>query len=263
MRRLSLAFLPLFLILACGSSSSSTDDGGDGGAIDGGTDGTTSPPDGSTTTPDGSTPGDAATGPFCPSLNPAPTLCEDFDDGTPPTSSVPQFGGSASCAIDAGAYVCQVPAGVSSVTNALLGIPITYDASAKKFVVSFAFRPDAAAPATGTLVIARAFLSNAHAVSIELTSENGPVIREQENPPGGLDVPSGNLASMPAAGAWTRYEMVLDVGAKTAALKANGAQIAAMNLTGTQYDRFALNLGLQSDSAFTARYDDVVMDLQK
>jgi hypothetical protein len=266
MRRLLLALGPLVVLLACGSEtpSTGTDPGADA-STDGGGGGRT---DGSLPPVDGAVPGDAASGPFCASLVPAPKLCEDFDDGTPPAKSDTDIGPGASCAIDQGAaasspssYLCTIPAGVSFVTNALLRTPLPFDASAKTFVVSFAFRPDAAAPASGTLVIARAFLGQTHAVSIELTSENGPVLREQAGgPPPTLDVPSANLTAMPAAGQWTRYELTLDLVGKTATLKADGAQVASMNLTGAGYDLFALNLGLQSDSPFAARFDNVVMD---
>jgi hypothetical protein len=264
MRRL-FVLLPFALVLACGSS----DSGGDGSTAgtDGGADGsTTSTPDGGKTpTPDGSTPAPDASvgGPFCPTLNPAPKLCEDFEDGTLPNGSQPQTSGGGACAIDAASLKCDLPTGTTSVQNALVGIPVSFDAAAKKLVASFAFQPAAAAPANGTLVIARLFVGHAHSVSIEPTSENGPVIREQENMPNGLDVPSGNLSAMPAAGAWTRYELTVDIAGKTATLKANGAQVATLALTGTQYDLFALNLGLQSDSPFSARYDDVVVDVVK
>jgi hypothetical protein len=66
---------------------------------------------------------------------------------------------------------------------------------------------------------------------------------------------------MPAANAWTRYDLSIDLGAKTATLKGDGTVIGTLALTGTTpNDYFAVNLGIQADAAFTAHYDNFVVD---
>src|SRR5262245_39393946 len=44
--------------------------------------------------------GPGSEGPFCTALNPAPKLCEDFEDGTPPHGSDTQIDTGASASID-------------------------------------------------------------------------------------------------------------------------------------------------------------------
>jgi hypothetical protein len=265
----------LAVAIACGSSSDSN--GSSGGAGDDASSGGTSGgpgDDGSSGGPgDGSSGGgDATQPPFsCAKLTPAPKLCEDFDDNRPPAASVTDTGAGASQGIvdtvsvsPPRSYETKVPAIPSQIAYALLETPFTTATPPTKFTVSFDFRPEAAVPATGTLVIARVFLSQTHAVSIELTSEDGPVIREQEGgPPPTLNRASSKIA-VPAASAWTHYKLTIDLaGGKgtNATLEANGAALGTFALTGTtNSDFFALNLGLQADAAFTAHYDNLVVD---
>jgi hypothetical protein len=263
MRRLLLGLLPAVLVVfACGSDAPAPAEVTE--LPDAQADGSPVVPQ-----PDGAAPVDAASdapaGPFCASLVPAPKICEDFDDGQPPLGSDTQIDPGASCAIDtsislspSSSYRCSVPPGTTTVTNALLRTLLAFDASATRFVASFAFRPDAAAPTTGNLVIARAFIGSAHAIAIELASPNGPVLREQENPPGGLEK-TATISALPAAGAWTRYELLVDLTAKTATLKVGGAVSATLTLSGAQYNLFALNIGIQADAPFTGRFDDITL----
>lgn len=254
---------------ACGSESTSsggnTTDGGS--SLDGGSNGQdgASPGDGGGGK-DGATPSDAKAGPFCASLVPAPTLCEDFDDGTPPKDSDTVVDPGASLGFDdtiahstPKSYRASVTANGAGVVNALLRTPLDFVSTAKTFVVAFELMPSAAPPAQGTLVVGRAFLSQTRSVAIELTSENGPVLREQE---GALDKPSAAMTALPKANVWSRLELTIDLATKRASLRTNGAEVASLALTGTTLDFFAVNLGLQSDKTFTAWYDDVVFDVR-
>jgi hypothetical protein len=264
----------LAVAVACGSSSGSGGSSG-GGPDDGspGEGGSSGGDDGSSGGGDGSSSGsDGPAGPFCASLTPKPKLCADFDDGKTPAIATTQTGAAAAQGIDAtfsksppNSYKIDVPALPPQISYALLEMALDTPTPPTKFIVSFDFRPDAAPAASGTLVVARVFLSQTHSVSIEPTSENGPVIREQEGgPPPTLDRPSAKFARLPGAGAWTRYELTIDLAGgigKTATLKADGLVVATLALTGTtNSDYFALNLGLQADAAFTARYDNLVVD---
>lgn len=254
--------------VACGSSDDSIPDAEDGGPGFG--DGATGP-DGQTNpdpTKDGSSPGtdgSQPTGPFCASQNPATQICEDWDDGTPPAQSTPQVDDGGSCEIDDAAfqsspssYKCFSPGKANGFKNALLGIATDAPNSAKKRTIGFAFQPDGALPTTGDLVIARTFVSNNRSITIELSSESGAVVREQS---GGIDNHTP-ISAKPAVGAFTRYELAIDLDAKTAKLTANGTQVASLTLQGNDAGQTALNLGLQSSGAFTAHYDDVTIDWQ-
>lgn len=266
----------VLIAIACGSSSDSNsssggpgDDASSGGTDTGSSGSSGNPNDGSSSGTDGQPQPTFS----CAKLTPAPKLCEDFDDNTPPTASITDTGaGSSQGIVDTvslsppRSYETKVPGVPSQITYALLETPLDSATPPTKFTVSFDFRPDAAAPANGTLVIARVFLSQTHAVSIEITSEDGPVLREQEGgPPPTLDHASSKMTALPAANAWTHYVLTIDLAggkATNAKLEANGAAVVgSFALTGqTNSAQLALNLGLQADAAFTAHYDNLVVD---
>jgi hypothetical protein len=261
--------------VACGSSSDSNgSSGGPGddassGGLEGGSSG--NPNDGSSSGSDSPPPPPP---PFtCATLSPQPKLCEDFDDNTIPQTATTQTGAGATQGIvdtvsksPPRSYEVVVPLIPAQISYSLLEMTFDTPTPPSKFTVSFDFNPKAVPAATGTLVVARVFLSQTHSVSIELTSEDGPVIREQEGgPPPTLDRASSKIASLPAANAWTRYKLTIDLASgkgTNAKLEANGAAVVpSFALTGTtNSDFFALNLGLQADAAFTAHYDNLVVD---
>lgn len=254
-------------ILACSSDDGAAEgapDGGFGGQGDAMTDAPSSGADGST-----SSGGPDAAGPFCATLTPKPSLCEDFDDGTPPTDGDTQIDPGGSVAVD-GALARSAPNGLKVVsapasgafTNALLRVPVDGPATPTRFKVGFSYRAEVAPPTQGVFVLVRAFLSAEHQITIELASADGAVVREIDV--GGVYA-STKLGKLPAAKTWIRYELDFDLGAtKKLTLAAEGAAPVEVALEGTGYDLFAANFGLTTDLAasYTAYYDDVVLDLK-
>lgn len=203
---------------------------------------------------------------LCKTLASKPRVCEDFDDGSPPADSDTLVGPGGEVGIDTSraksspnSYRIRSAPSDGAFTDALLRIPVDGPAEPKRFLVGFDFRPDAEAPTTGVLVIGRAFLSAEHQITIELASNDGPVVREIDE--GGLD----KSVKLPVALAetWTRYELDFDLAQNTLHVRAGGPSID-FALDGGGRGLYAANLGITADLAtsWTANYDDVVLDLQ-
>lgn len=257
------------------SSSSSSGASSSGASSSGASSGTSGTSSGASGT-DGSTT-DASTAPFCSSLAPKPTICEDFDAvaALPPAGWFPQRDDAGNLTLETAAFKSTPKAMRATVTQpngqvarALIGRVVKENASTgnntTKLVVSWSFRPNAAAPATGTLVIARAFLDDTHAVAVELQSENGAVLRQQILGPGGTtEKVSEKLTVMPTPAQFNDMVLSVDLTNTTATLTLNGAQVAALKLgVGGSIKRLSANVGLQSDRSYSAVYDNIVLDAQ-
>ncbi len=213
--------------------------------------------------------GDAAPeAPFCASLGVTVTFCEDFDDGMLPTIGDVQVDPGGAVALADGvsrsrptsARITSAPA-QGGFTNALLRVPADGPASPARFTTGFAYRAEAATPA-GTFVVLRVFLSATHQLTLELASADGPVLREIDA--GGVDETTPLPASMmPLAGAWTRFELDVDLTAKALVLKAGAASVNA-TLGGTTTGLYAASFGLTTDAAASVvtHYDDLAIALR-
>lgn len=206
-------------------------------------------------------------GPFCTTLSPKPTFCDDFD-GLDLSQTWDQR-----LAV-AGSGVARDGAEVTSGALALLatskatstGEPVT--ALVRKTIggtptnvrFAFAMRPEAAPPTLGVLWYATLDLSTAHLFTFYLRDPSGgPALVEQAA--GGVEVRTP--LPLPPADAWTRVEVDADLGAKTLTVRYDGAKVidAVAIVAGVQDPTIRLGvLGNGPAAAYAVRFDDVVLD---
>jgi hypothetical protein len=266
--------------VACGGDDAATEPS-DGGAADGPAivvdaslpdasagDGGAEPSDAS----DGASEAEAAppkdAGPYCTTLSPQPTFCDDFDlvDLTPKwdqklavsTSTIARDGAivtSGSMSLLAKSTGTNVASPVTAlVRKTLAGAPT-------RVRFGFAMRPEAAAPPSGNLWYATLDLSINHLLTFYLRDAAGsPALVEQAA--GGIEVRTP--LALPPRDAWTRVEIDADMTAKKLTVRYDGAKVVdAIDLADGVLDpteRLGV-MGNGPSDPYVARFEDVVFDL--
>lgn len=206
---------------------------------------------------------------YCASLTPAPTFCEDFDQGTmfPPKRWDSAIDNGADGQIVAtgksmpNAYRSTVPQ-VNGYANSLLRTSVA--ATGTKLSVAFDYNSAVTigGPFPNAKIIARVFLSNDHSFTIELPDGvSGPALVEHVT--GSLPTTTPFVPA-PPEGTWTRIALDFDTQTRKVNLTIGGkAALTNASFTSSASGAFGLNLGLSADTlAYVAEYDNVVIDVK-
>jgi hypothetical protein len=239
-------------LIACGNPYGSRADGADG---DGGAQ-LNSAPMGRTE------------GAFCSTLPKQPSLCEDFEGPNAQGATHQSAGAIASFVTteDRGRSIrFEAPPSSSDIAAGYIQLASMRGAT-NRFAVSFDFNPSMEAPKTGALVIARAWLSETHHVTLLLANHaDGPSVFEGE---ASGDDPSlwktWAMERLPTPEEWTRYEIDMNIAARTVTVRANEALIATFPMAGNTFGKYSFQAGVQAstDVPYSARYDNIVIEIE-
>lgn len=221
---------------------------------------------------------DAPPGPFCASLSPQPALCADFDEG-PFDASFPVVSEPNSTDLGAdGQYSVSAPNSMysevaqgQSIANTYAYVERTFTSTSKGADFAFDIRP-VSITANASAVMARIGLDlglpTEHLLGLVLSTTD----RLEESfyaSDGGEVFLEHDFGPVLQVGQWTHFEIVLDLAHGTVEVLANGTQVLAPATLDaswpTSTDSLAVDVGFTyanaTTSAWTARYDDVVVAL--
>jgi hypothetical protein len=216
---------------------------------------------------------DAAPGPgrYCTKLVPVPRFCDDFDDGdltndwtqfASPAGAVFELDTSKSTSAPASFHVIAKATAAAASNNALLRLTLLGAVSHGKLAF------DVLLPSVtfdkGAIAIARFHINLDDAYTLYLRgpdyAANVPMLEEYV---GGM-VTTHMLTKLPAAGAWTRVAIDLDLAGGKASVSFGADKALDAVAIGVQAGTEAtVRLGAIVDGpadAFEARFDDVVLD---
>lgn len=207
-------------------------------------------------------------GPYCTTLSPQPTFCDDFDlvDLTPKWDQ--KLAVSTSFIARDGAYVTSGSLSLlAKSTGTNVGSPVTalvrktLPGAPSRVRFGFAMRPEAEPPPLGNLWYATLDLSINHLLTFYLRDAAGsPALVEQA--PGGIEVRTP--LALPPRDAWTRVEIDADMATKKLTVRYDGAKVVdAIDLAAGVLDP-TVRLGVMGNGPadpYVARFEDVVFDL--
>ncbi len=248
--------------------------GGGGGNTDGATQGSS---DGGSAGKDGGTSGGDG-GPFCSSLSPKPTFCADFDQGMTQGGfdSIAQVpAGAGALALDTSGPLSAPAALLVSITAGLADTSMGRVALLNKAFVpipatsvrlTYGVRVSAVDP-TGGAQLSEVELGKA-AIVVYVTPTKAFAQERVPTDAGGATYLSYPLSVVPAAGAWTNVDVLVDLSARHYTIKIGGALAIDRPLASTVVAGkvgVALGLAYYSGSsvvASSADFDNVTLDMK-
>lgn len=221
---------------------------------------------------------DAPPAPFCASLSPQPTLCADFDEG-PFNASFPVLSEPGSTELGAdGQYSVSPPNSMyakvaqgESIANTYAYVEKTFASTAKGADYAFDIRPESIT-ANASAVVAEIGLDyglpTQHVLGLVFSTTD----RLEESffeSDGGEVFLEHDFGPVLQVGSWTHIEIVLSLAQGTVEVLANGTQVLAPAMLDatwpTSTSSLTVDVGFEyandTTSAWTARYDDVVVTL--
>lgn len=210
---------------------------------------------------------------WCDTRMPAPVFCDDFDRGelgarwdfflkSPPGTAALDF-------TNARSWPNALTIVTGKVVDAEFGSILlrkTVGGSPSRARLGFDVFADQA-QASGTLALATLDLSPDHLLTLYLRDENpgAPGAALVEVPPGGVPLVRNALPAVPAAGAWTRIELDVDVAGGKATLRFNGtAVLDGVAVAKAKPDKPTIRVGVLTSGpadSYQFRFDNVALDV--
>ncbi|HEX8790803.1 MAG TPA: hypothetical protein VF765_07610 [Polyangiaceae bacterium] len=222
---------------------------------------------------------DAPPAPFCTSLSPQPALCADFDEGAFntgfPVLSEPASGDVGSD----GQYSVSAPNSLyakiaqgDAIANTFAYVERTFTSSAKGADFAFDIRP-VSITANASAVTAKIGLDlglpTEHTLGLVLSTTDRIEESFFESDGGEVFLEHDFAGAVMQVGQWTRIDIVLSLAQGTVEVLADGVQVLAPSALDaswpTSTSTLTVDVGFlyanSTSSAWTARYDDVVVSL--
>jgi hypothetical protein len=220
---------------------------------------------------------DAEPGPFCASLNPAPTLCSDFDAQSLPAGwdGLMQWGGCT--AIVDSAASKSMPSSVSFSAPALadgeqcaVALETSLAQPTTSLVIEFDIYPEAF-NAPYWVVLATIEMSSAegdNVLMLRMRAGQAAVAEDSTLSDGGKDYANHSLAEVPPVGQWSHVRWEITFGGASAFSnvtvngKSSGGSINANDFLGPVEIDLGVVAIVGPGDAQVLRYDNVVVDVK-
>ncbi len=223
---------------------------------------------------------DATPPPFCASLSPQPTLCDDFDEGTSFSPQFPQTvqPSTGHLGIDQ-AYASSSPASMfalvdqgTSGSQAVAYVQHTFSGSSTSFEIAFDVLLDqyvAGAFGVVTSIALNPSAQNPHFATMAIASTGAEMEQAFTGADGGNQFVDSTLNPAPSAKQWTRVDITLSLPQHRLTVLVGGVSALTSETLDSSWPAsgaFAIQLGLtyvaSTSGPWSARIDNVVVNVQ-